>query len=91
MDALSSRYQEAFMRIRALAVTGAIAATLALGTTAAYADNGADATGSAANSPGLLSGNVVQVPVSIPVNLCGDSINVIGLLNPAAANACTNG
>lgn len=91
MDALSSRYQEAFMRIRALAVTGAIAATLALGTTAAYADNGADATGSAAYSPGLLSGNVVQVPISIPVNLCGNSINVIGLLNPAAANVCVNG
>ncbi|MFE3164264.1 chaplin [Streptomyces sp. NPDC059224] len=91
MDALSSRYQEAFMRIRALAVTGAIAATLALGTTAAYADNGADAIGSAANSPGLLSGNVIQVPVDIPVNACGNSINLIGLLNPAAANVCTNG
>ncbi|MEU9385398.1 chaplin [Streptomyces sp. NPDC048279] len=79
------------MRIRALAVTGAIAAALALGTTAAYADNGADAIGSAANSPGLLSGNVIQVPVDIPVNACGNSINLIGLLNPAAANVCTNG
>ncbi|MFF4900045.1 chaplin [Streptomyces sp. NPDC001068] len=79
------------MRIRALAVTGAIAATLALGTTAAYADNGADATGTASNSPGVLSGNVIEVPVDVPVNVCGDSIDVIGLLNPAAGNACTNG
>ncbi|MFF5143878.1 chaplin [Streptomyces sp. NPDC013157] len=80
------------MRIRSLAVTGAVAAALALGgTTAAFADNGADATGSASNSPGVASGNVIEVPVEIPVNVCGDSIDVIGLLNPAAANACTSG
>ncbi|MER5789904.1 chaplin [Streptomyces sp. NPDC001980] len=79
------------MRIRSLAVTGALAATLALaGSTAAFADNGADATGTASNSPGAVSGNVIEVPVSIPVNVCGDSISVIGLLNPAAASACTS-
>ncbi|MFE4966323.1 chaplin [Streptomyces sp. NPDC056660] len=91
MDAFSPRYQEAFMRIRALAVTGAIAATLALGTTAAYADNGADANGSAVYSPGVLSGNVVQVPINIPINVCGNTVNILALLNPAAANTCTNG
>ncbi|MGW3127089.1 chaplin [Streptomyces sp. NPDC001076] len=80
------------MRIRSLAVTGALAATLALaGGTAAFADNGAEATGTASNSPGVVSGNVIGVPVDIPVNVCGDSIDVIGLLNPAAANACTSG
>ncbi|MER6535170.1 chaplin [Streptomyces sp. 900105755] len=80
------------MRIRSLAVTGALAAALALGgATAAFADNGADATGTASNSPGVLSGNVIEIPVHIPVNVCGDSVDVIGLLNPAAANACTNG
>ncbi|MER6078120.1 chaplin [Streptomyces sp. NPDC001833] len=80
------------MRIRSLAVTGAVAAALALGgTTAAFADNGADATGTASNSPGVASGNVIEVPVEIPVNVCGDSVDVIGLLNPAAANACTTG
>ncbi|MEV6761041.1 chaplin [Streptomyces sp. NPDC051105] len=96
MDAFSPRYQEAFMRIRALAVTGAIAATLALGTTAAYADNGgnggngANATGTAVNSPGVLSGNVVQVPISIPINVCGNTVNVLALLNPAVGNSCSN-
>ncbi|MER5524226.1 chaplin [Streptomyces sp. NPDC002677] len=80
------------MRIRALAATGALATALVLGgTTAAFADNGANATGSAVGSPGLLSGNAVQVPISIPVNACGDSISIIGLLNPAAASACTSG
>ncbi len=41
--------------------------------------------GAAIGSPGVLSGNVVQVPVHIPVNVCGNTINVIGLLNPPSA------
>ncbi|MFD4945876.1 chaplin [Streptomyces sp. NPDC058409] len=48
------------------------------------------AVGTATGSPGLLSGNVVQAPVSIPVNACGNTVNVIGVLNPAAGNACVN-
>ncbi|MFF0556990.1 chaplin [Streptomyces sp. NPDC004266] len=54
----------------------------------AFAD--ADATGIAAGSPGVLSGNVVQVPIHIPINVCGNSVNVIGLLNPAVGNTCIN-
>ncbi|QHY96079.1 hypothetical protein SSPS47_13225 [Streptomyces sp. S4.7] len=54
----------------------------------AMADAGAE--GAAVGSPGVLSGNVVQVPVHVPVNLCGNSINVIGLLNPAFGNTCVN-
>ncbi|WSQ69129.1 chaplin [Streptomyces sp. NBC_01216] len=50
----------------------------------------ADAQGAAIGSPGVLSGNVVQVPIHIPVNACGNSINVIGLLNPAFGNYCAN-
>ncbi|MFC9455200.1 chaplin [Streptomyces sp. NPDC056983] len=34
---------------------------------------------------------VVQAPVHIPVNACGDTVNVIGLLNPAFGNSCSNG
>ncbi|MCF3960728.1 chaplin, partial [Streptomyces fuscigenes] len=49
-----------------------------------------DAQGAAAGSPGVLSGNNVQVPVEIPVNLCGNSIDVVGLLNPAFGNHCAN-
>ncbi|WP_089099622.1 chaplin [Streptomyces hyaluromycini] len=71
---------EAVTRIRSLA-----------GTTAAYADNGAEAHGVAVDSPGLLSGNVVQIPISIPINVCGNTVNVIGLLNPAIGNTCKNG
>ncbi|CAL9460536.1 chaplin ChpF [Streptomyces sp. enrichment culture] len=59
------------------------------GTGMAMADAGAQ--GAAVGSPGVLSGNVVQVPVHVPVNVCGNTINVIGLLNPAFGNACENG
>lgn len=51
---------------------------------------GAHATGIAAGSPGVLSGNVIQVPIHVPVNVCGNTVNVIGLLNPAFGNTCVN-
>ncbi|MFF8374766.1 chaplin [Streptomyces sp. NPDC015661] len=54
----------------------------------AFAD--AEAEGWAIGSPGVLSGNVVQAPIHIPVNVCGNSVNVIGVLNPAAFNTCIN-
>ncbi|MEU6229149.1 chaplin ChpD [Streptomyces sp. NPDC047042] len=67
-------------------IAGAI---MALGMAApAFAD--AEAEGVAVGSPGVLSGNVVQVPVHIPINVCGNSINVIALLNPAFGNTCVN-
>ncbi|KAA0931487.1 MULTISPECIES: chaplin [Streptomyces] len=71
----------------AMAVTVAgIAAGASAG--AAVADSGADA--AAVKSPGVLSGNAVQLPIHIPVNVVGDSINVIGLLNPTFGNAGVN-
>ncbi|MFB4421057.1 chaplin [Streptomyces sp. QL37] len=55
-----------------------------------YAHADASADGVAANSPGVGSGNAVQVPVHVPVNLCGNTVNVIALLNPAFGNTCAN-
>ena len=54
----------------------------------AFAD--AEAIGVAAGSPGLLSGNVVQVPINIPINICGNSINLVAALNPTYGNVCVN-
>jgi hypothetical protein len=54
----------------------------------AMADTGA--AGQAADSPGVVSGNLVQVPVNVPVNVCGNTVNIVGLLNPAFGNQCTN-
>lgn len=52
--------------------------------------NDAGAHGAAIGSPEVASGNVIQVPVHVPVNVCGNTINVIGLLNPAFGNTCVN-
>jgi hypothetical protein len=72
------------MRKSVAVVTGAV---LALGMAGpAFADAGAQ--GGAAYSPGLASGNVIEVPVHVPANVCGDSIDVIALLNPAFGSAC---
>ncbi|WRZ77086.1 chaplin [Streptomyces sp. NBC_01237] len=62
---------------------------MALGFAApAMADAGAE--GIAVGSPGVLSGNVVQIPVHIPINACGNTVNVVGLLNPSFGNTCIN-
>ncbi|MGV9253594.1 chaplin [Streptomyces sp. NPDC003697] len=53
-----------------------------------YADSVAD--GAAAGSSGVLSGNTVQIPVHLPVNVCGNTVHVAGLLNPARGNRCAN-
>jgi len=55
---------------------------------AAVADS--DATGAAVGSPGVLSGNVIEVPIDIPVNACGDTVDLIGLLNPTHGDTCMN-
>ncbi|GAA2025526.1 chaplin ChpH [Catenulispora yoronensis] len=46
--------------------------------------------GSAQDSPGVVSGNNIQVPVHIPVNLCGNTVSIIGILDQALGNACVN-
>ncbi|MFF8771404.1 chaplin [Kitasatospora sp. NPDC015120] len=54
----------------------------------AFASAGAE--GVAANSPGVISGNQLQVPIHVPINLCGNTIDIIALLNPAFGNTCVN-
>ncbi|GGQ01435.1 chaplin ChpG [Streptomyces mutabilis] len=73
---------------KGLALTSVAAAAAASTAGVAAADSGAQAV--AAHSPGVLSGNVVQVPVHVPVNVCGNTVNIIGALNPAFGNECVN-
>ncbi|MGN5378746.1 chaplin [Streptomyces lasalocidi] len=74
---------------KGLVLTSAAVAAVAGAAGAASADSAA--IGVAKNSPGVLSGNLAQVPVHVPVNVCGNTVNVIGLLNPAWGNTCVNG
>ncbi|MCE4944391.1 MULTISPECIES: chaplin [Streptomyces] len=72
--------------VAAAAIAGGV---VIAGAGLAVADSGAQ--GAAVHSPGVVSGNVVQAPVHIPVNVCGNTISVIGLLNPSFGNTCVNG
>ena len=75
---------------KAAAVTMVAGGLVAAGAGMASATNGAWAGGQAVGSPGVLSGNVVQAPVHVPSNVVGNSVNVVGLLNPAFGNAGLN-
>ncbi|MET9076871.1 chaplin [Streptomyces sp. NPDC004232] len=71
-------------------VTASGAMAVALPVSAAFAADGSAADGTAAGSPGLISGNGIQLPVDLPVNACGNTVDVVGLLNPAMGNRCAN-
>lgn len=81
---------------RAAAVTmvagGLVAAGagLASATDCGSQHSGAHAAGKAVHSPGVGSGNLVQAPVHVPVNVSGNTVNVIGALNPAFGNLAVN-
>ncbi|MEU7716942.1 chaplin [Streptomyces tibetensis] len=76
-----------------IAKVGAVAlgtgAMVLSGAGLASADAGAKA--AAIGSPGVLSGNVIQVPLHVPINVCGNTVTIIGALNEASGNVCKNG
>jgi len=71
-----------------LSAAAGVAVVGGAGVASAY--GGAGAAGVAQNSPGVLSGNLIQVPVDVPVNVCGNTLNIVALLNPAFGNTCLN-
>jgi len=73
---------------KVVAAAAATSGLLLAGAGVAAADAGAG--GVATGSPGALSGNMVQAPVHVPLNVCGSTVNVIGLLTPTFGNACVN-
>ncbi|MER6128813.1 chaplin [Streptomyces sp. NPDC001795] len=75
---------------KAAAVTMVAGGLIAAGAGLASAHDGAHADGRAVGSPGIVSGNVIQAPVHVPVNAVGNTVNVIGLLNPAFGNLGVN-
>ncbi|MFJ4919008.1 chaplin [Streptomyces sp. NPDC088725] len=77
---------------KAAALTMIAGGIVAAGAGAASATTGpsALAEGQAVHSPGIVSGNTIQAPVHVPVNVTGNTVNVIGLLNPAFGNHSVN-
>ncbi|MFG3256653.1 chaplin [Streptomyces sp. NPDC048172] len=74
---------------KGLITVAAASGVLAMTSGTAFADS--DARGGSERSPGVLSGNSVELPVDAPVNVCGNSADVAGVLNPATGNGCGNG
>lgn len=71
---------------KAAAITMIAGGLVAAGAASATGHSGAGAHGVATHSPGVASGNLAQVPVAVPVNVVGNTVNVVGLLNPAFGN-----
>ncbi|MEU5598224.1 chaplin [Streptomyces sp. NPDC020298] len=66
------------------------AAVAAVAGAAGVASANSNASGAAANSPGVLSGDVIEAPVHVPVIICGNTVNGAGFLNPTLGNYCVN-
>ncbi|MFE2101898.1 chaplin [Streptomyces sp. NPDC059468] len=73
---------------KGVVVAAAATGMLSLCGSYALADSGAQ--GAAQGSPGVLSGNTVQAPVDVPINVCGNSVDAAAALNPAFGNSCAN-
>ncbi|GAB7185859.1 chaplin [Kitasatospora sp. Ki12] len=78
------------MRLRTYLAATAVAAVCVLAGAGTAAAGGATANGVAFGSPGVLSGNQIQIPINIEANVCGNTIGVISILNPAIGNTCIN-
>ncbi len=76
------------MTYKKAVVLAAGALMLAGAASPAMADAAAE--GKAVGSPGVLSGNNAQVPINIPINICGNTLNLVAALNPAFGNVCIN-
>ncbi len=71
---------------KVVAVAAATGGLMLAGSGLALAESNAG--GAAVGSPGVLSGNVVQVPINLPITVCGNTVDIIGVLNPAFGNTC---
>lgn len=78
------------MQVKKIAAVAAVTGGIVLSGAGIASAHGSQAEGASWASPGVISGNTIQVPVTIPVNVCGNTISVIGLLNPAFGNNCQN-
>ncbi|MEV6674514.1 chaplin [Streptomyces sp. NPDC051162] len=73
-----------------LAAAG-MALSASVGAAGAHDFDGSFADGVAEGSPGIVSGDVIQIPVQVPINLCGNSIDILlAILNPTFGNTCVN-
>lgn len=78
------------MNVKKFAALTAVTSGLVLAGAASAMAADATATGGAHNSPGVASGNNVQAPVNAPINVTGNGIDVIGVLDSVLGNSSSN-
>ncbi|MGY0063013.1 chaplin [Streptomyces sp. LZ34] len=76
--------------IKKFAAVTIAAGGLAVAGAGAASAHSPQAQGQAVNSPGIAAGNHVQAPVFIPVNVCDNTVRVIGALDQAFGAGCGN-
>lgn len=78
------------MNVKKLAALTAVTSGLVLAGAASAMAADSTAAGNAHNSPGVASGNNVQAPVNAPINVTGNGVDVIGVLDSVLANTSAN-
>lgn len=68
------------------AVAAAAGGLMLAGAGVAAADQGLQ--GTTGGSHGLVSGNNIQAPVDVSANVCGNTVSVLGWMNPAGGSVC---
>lgn len=79
-----------FLAMAVLEIYGAPGRDTSTPTTPTTTNNDESVSAVGGNSPGVISGNAVQVPVDVAANACGNSVDVIGIGNPAFGSKCAN-
>lgn len=75
-----------------VAASNTVAGSTCGGSNAAGGSNsGASATSVTDHSGGILSGNIIQAPVNVPLNACGNQVNVVGAKGTAGGTDCSTG
>lgn len=77
------------MSMRKTVIAAAFAAVAVVGT-AGTASADAGAVGGASDSPGILSGSVIQVPVDLDASICGNNVSLLSSLTSALGTTCTS-
>lgn len=73
---------------KGLLLSAATGALVLGGAAAASAATSATADGLTADSPGALSGNTVQVPADVPIQVCGVTVAAVAAATSADDNTC---
>ncbi|WP_262706319.1 MULTISPECIES: chaplin [Streptomyces] len=68
--------------IKRFAALTIVAGGLAVAGAGVASAQGPQADGGAMTSPGTVSGNNIQAPIHVPVNVCSNGVTAVGAMNP---------